>query len=521
MKEVEEQISGLVSKKTCLQGFIFLLIADVLVFGPSLQFGFLDYSDDRAYIFNNPYLKNLSLSNLLAIFADVDFDTYLPLTLVSFSVDYTVWKMNPMGYHLTQLILHLANSLFVLILLLKLNINRTVALAAALLYSVHPVHVESVVWISERKNLLSAFFIFPSILFYMNYVERPADGRRYLLASLAFFVFGLLSKSIALVVPFIFILLDLFIYKRGLRIYEKIPFFAGALLMGLMTLRNQGQMGFIRTIYPGDSFWMSLVFTVRIYGDYLLSMLFPVQLSPYYIFAVQKKLLVWKSLVSYGVIPLLLYYGIKNWRVRPLHAFAVGWFVVFLLPVSNIIPINTMRNDRFLYLPSVMFFPVCLAAVMNNPWMRSAGKKCTIYAGILFVMFGVLTLRHLPTYGDSKTYWEHVANLYPNWSDAQYEAGVQCRKIRNADCAISYYQKAIRADEQNAPAWNNLGAVLIDLENYSEAFPYVKKASEIDPGYADAYYNLALLADKLGRDRDMIPVWLQKYEEISGVAAKK
>ncbi|MFQ5443875.1 MAG: hypothetical protein ACE5EK_04575, partial [Nitrospinales bacterium] len=282
MKEIEGEIPDIDSRKIYLSGFLFLLLADFLVYGPSLQFGFLDYSDDQTYIFNNPYLRNLSVANLLAIFSDVDFDTYLPFTLISFSLDYTFWKMNPMGYHLTQLILHLANSLFVLILLMKLKIHRTVALSAALLYSVHPVHVESVVWISERKNLLSAFFIFPSILFYMKYVERPTGGRRYFLASLAFFIFGLLSKSIALVLPVIFILLDLFIYKRGLRIYEKIPFFAGALLMGLMTLRNQGQMGFIRTVYPADSFWMTLVFTVRIYGDYLLSLLFPVQLSPYY-----------------------------------------------------------------------------------------------------------------------------------------------------------------------------------------------------------------------------------------------
>ena len=145
-----------------------LLAVNFVVYGPSLAFGFLVDSDDQAYIFRNPYLQDLTRQNLWAILSNLHYDTYNPLTLISYSLDYSFWKFDPYGYHLTQLLLHTLNACLAFVLLLNISIPPVAAVGIAMVYAVHPIHVESVVWVSERKNLLSTFFIFSALIFYVR-----------------------------------------------------------------------------------------------------------------------------------------------------------------------------------------------------------------------------------------------------------------------------------------------------------------------------------------------------------------
>jgi len=415
---------------------------------------------------------------------------------------------------LTQLMLHTANSWMVLLLFRKLNIDPYLALGAALIYAIHPVHVESVVWVAERKNLLSAFFLLPSLIFYIRFVEAGARKTGLLFTSGILFALSLFSKSIGVVLPVIFILYDLCIAKRGFKLVEKVPFFALSVIMGLLTAYNQNKLGFISPGYHGGSIWATLLFTVRIYGDYLLSLIFPVQLSPYYVFAVTKKLFAWESFLFYMLIPLIAFLGAKKWKTRPLLAFSLGWFIVFLLPVSNIIPVNTLRNDRFMYLPSIMFFVAFLSPFYEQAWFRSSRKFTFVVGGMILILFSTLTMNHLKVYGDSKTFWLHIAKLYPNWTEAQFEAGYRCWSDKNMSCAIEHYERSIQADPQNARALNNLGSILLDQGKFSEAKPFFEKAIKAAPESPNPYRNLAAIARLTGEDTDKIEGWMAKFKEI-------
>ncbi len=501
--------------KVLIPAFACILAVNILVYGPSLYFGFLISYDDFVYIYRNPFLHELTWDNLRAIFSGIQylhFDGYIPLTLVSFSFDYTFWKFDPFGYHLTQLILHAVNSFLVLVVLLQVRVPRMAALAAALVYTVHPVHVESVAWISERKNLLAGTFILSSIIFYVRHAGSGMRWGRNLWVSWALFVMALLSKSIAVMLPAVMILYDHCIAGRGWRLAEKIPFFAGALLAAAGTVYTQVLTGFVRE-YAGGSFATAMMFTLRVYWDYLLSLVFPFSLSHHY-YSGTDTLWEWQSLLSYILIPCLIVFAARSVRDRPWFAFAAGWFVLWLLPVSNIVPIGNLRQDRYLYFPSLAVILFVLLPLFKT---RLAGYRRVFVpalVGILVLLLGSLTVNYSFVFSSDKAFWGYLAERYPLSSKAQFYAGYHCWIAKDEGCAVNYYQKAIRADSGNAPALSNLGAIWIERGDFEKAKVYVERARRADLEYSSPYMNLAVIASRTGKDLDKIPEWRKKYDEI-------
>jgi protein O-mannosyl-transferase len=505
--------------KIHILAFLGILGVVLLAFGSSLAFQFLVRSDDQAYIYRNPFLQNLTFDNLRAIFSSIHFDSYLPMTLTSYSLDYTFWKSDPFGYHLTQIFLHTCNSFLVFLILMRVKAGRLLAFSTALIYAVHPVHVESVVWVAERKNLLSGFFIFLSLYFYIRFTDREKSGKAPLIVSWFLFVLALLSKSIAVMLPLVFILYDLCIAKRGLRLLEKIPFFFGSLVCAWGTIFTQSSSGAIKT-YAGGSFFTAMLFSMRVYLDYLVSLMVPVNLSPHYFYA-RENLSDGLYILSYLLVPAVIFYAVKNFRSRPYLAFAVGWFVLWLLPVSNLVPLTTIRQDRYLYLPSVAVFLFGLGAVMNTHWFRVDRRRSLVLAGLLIVALTGATIQYSYTFASSRAFWLHVAAKYPQWSEAQFAAGYQCWITEDKACAVRHYRQALKANPENAVALNNYGAILIDEGNYSEAKTYIEKARQADPGYASPYKNMAVIAKKTGQNLDRIPEWKKKFDEIRASAKKR
>lgn len=505
--------------KIYIIAFLGILGIVLLAFGSSLTFQFLVRSDDQAYIFRNPFLQDLTFDNLRAIFSSVHFDSYIPMTLASFSLDHTFWKTDPIGYHLTQIILHTCNAFLVFLILLRVKAGRWFALSAALIYAAHPVHVESVVWVAERKNLLSGFFIFLSLYFYIRFTAGEKGRGMHWTASWLFFVAALLSKSVAVMLPLTFVLYDLCIAKRGFRLMEKIPFFIGSLACAWGTIFTQGSAGAIKE-YAGGSFFTAALFSMRVYLDYFLSLIYPVNLSPHYFYS-SENLSDGLSILSYVLIPAIIIYAVKNFRDRPYWSFAAGWFVLWLLPVSNLIPLATIRQDRYLYLPSLAVFLLGLGAVMNAPWFQRDRKRGLVLTGLLIIILTGAAINYSFTFASGRAFWLHVAAKYPQWSEAQFEAGYQCWIMGDKERAVRHYQKAIEANPGNALALNNYGAILIDEGKYSEARAYIEKAGRSDPDYASPYRNLMVLAQKTGKDMDRIPEWRKKYDRIQASSRKK
>jgi tetratricopeptide (TPR) repeat protein len=487
------------------------LAADFFAFGSSLQFGFLVNSDDQAYIYRNPYLQNLTPANVFAMFTHVHFDSYLPLTLVSYSLDYTLWGFNPFGYHLTQILLHGFNSFLVFRILVRAGMSPAAAFCSALLFSVHPVQTESVAWISERKNLLSGFFIFLSLWFYLGHVADGDRSRRDYWLSWTAFVFALLSKAVAVMLPAVLLVYDLCIARRGLRLREKIPFFAAAVLAAGATLFTQGSVGAIKA-YAGGSPALAALYVMRVYWDYCADLVLPLALLPQYFYGFDT-LTDWRSWLSWVLVPGALVAVVRRWRTHPALAFAVAWCVLWLLPVSNIVPLATLRQDRYLYLPVLALAVGAMAALLRA---GSDGKNPRLYgwvmAAVLAASFALLARNHTEVYASDRAYWRPVAERYPQWSEAQYNVGRQCWLSADTSCAVEYYKRAVRAKPQNTRALNNLGAVLIDLGDYRSALPYIELALKMDPESPDALANRILLAEKTGADADRVPEWQRALE---------
>lgn len=510
--DTEEDKAGL--RGTIIPALIGLTALDFFTYGPSLTFGFLVNSDDQAYIFRNPYLQDLSFSSLRAIFTNVHFDSYLPMTLASYSLDYTIWKFHSFGYHLTQLVLHIANSFLILVALLLSRFPKTVALGTAFIYSVHPIHVESVAWISERKNLLSAFFILLSLICYIRF-PKASSRREYYAASLTLFVLALLSKSIAVILPLIFILHDLCITNRGWRLGEKIPFFIGSLATAGITIFTQGAVGAIKE-YPGGNLPVTALYMLRIYWDYFFSLVFPLSLSPEYHY-VKTDFQEWQSLLAYALIPAIIVFAVTRYRTRPLFTFLAGWFFLWLLPVSNIVPLATIRQDRYLYLPSIAV-AIILAKLASS---RLRPKHGLVVIGMVVLMLAGLTHRYANTYASDRAVRLRIAETYPLWSDAQFELGYQCWLEKDLDCTVRHYRKALEADPNNAQALMNMGAILIEQGDYRQAKSLLEKALTVAPDSALIYHNLAVIATQTGEEKEKIPEWIKKSEELPSLEKKK
>lgn len=494
-------------------------LTSLAVYFPSLSFYFLVRSDDQAYIYRNPYLQNISLANIAEIFSNFHFDAYLPITLVSFSLDYTFWGFDPFGYHLSQLVLHFANGCLAFVVLQLLKIPTRVAWIAVLIFLSHPLQVESVAWISERKNLLSSFFILGSILFYLKHVTSQKSLGSFYWLSLFAFVLALLSKPIAVMLPCVFMLFDLCLLQRKPFSLEKIPFFLLALGAGLAVIFTHSAVGGI-TEYRGGNIVVSSLFTLRVYGDYLVSMLFPFGLSPLYRY-LPSHLSDIQSYISWFVIPALFMFGITRIGSRPKLAFVIGWCVLWLLPVSNLIPINTLRQDRYLYLPLLAVF-VALVSVVDQ-WAQNRGKDFWVNSGFAFgiVLLGFLTFQYSFTFASDHSYWQLIAKRFPQSSEAQFHAGYQCWLVKDKVCAEKRYRQALKHNPQHVASLNNLGALLIDRGDYTEARPLLERAQRHDPDYSPVYKNLAVVAAKTGVNKDRIPDWEKRYRALQRNKAKE
>lgn len=496
--------------KDWLLPFLTFFFTGFAVYFVSLDFFYLVVSDDSAYIFRNPYLQPMSLANTVAIFSNLHYGDYLPVNLLSYSWDFTWWGFNPLGYRLTQVALHSLNACLLFAILNLLEVPKKARWLSVFIFIVHPVQVESVVWISERKNLLSSLFILLSLWFYLRNAMSPRFSRIHYYFCLLSFALALLSKSISVMLPCVFVLLDLLILKRKGMVMEKIPLFLLSLLAGLATIASQGALGAIKE-YTGGNFTNSFLYTLRVYWDYVASLVFPFQLSPRYFFG-HISLIDPQSLLSYLFFFGVCFYVARNFRSHPYLVFAIGWFVLWLIPVSNFIPISVLRQDRYLYLPSMAVFVV--VAIYLERWGQEQRKKNLvniITAGLVFFL-GSLTFIHSFVYASDHAFWQRVANQHPQNVYAQLEAGYHCKLIEDEVCEERRYRQALAIEPDYAKALNNLGILMMKRAQYKEAQILLDKALLADPTNAMMYGNRILLAENSGLGRENISEWKKKMD---------
>ncbi|MCC6501644.1 MAG: hypothetical protein IT362_00735, partial [Deltaproteobacteria bacterium] len=340
-----------------------------LVFLPALSGGFVNW-DDQRYVYENTLIRSIDLEFLKTIFSTIQVSNFHPLTMLSYAVDFALWGENPFGYHLENVILHAINTFFAGWLAVRLveargnrnHISAFIAgLTTALLFGLHPMHVESVAWISEKKDVLSGLFFILSLLAYLRY-HRNRSFSSYALC-FAFFILSLLSKPMAVTLPAVLLIIDMYPLERhskegfGRMLLEKIPFFFASMLIAVVTVIAQSGSGALRSLET-DPLGLRVLTAFRGFIFYLVKLIFPTGLAPYYPHPLEQSITnyqYWGAIVIFVAITAAAVYAFKKGKA----AFPGAWafFVVTLLPVIGIIQVGRQAAaDRYIYIPAIALF---------------------------------------------------------------------------------------------------------------------------------------------------------------------
>jgi len=503
----------------------------VAVYLPALNNDFV--WDDVKFITENQLIRSLRMQSLAEMVFSFRVGSWHPLTWISHAVDYHFWGSNPSGHHGTSIVIHAFNAVLVFYLSLLLlaragehgvtgrwitgSYRRFAAGITALLFGLHPVHVESVAWVAERKDLLCAFFVFLSLLSYLSYAAS-ASKVRYTLAFL-FFIAALMSKPMAVTLPIMLLLCDFYPLRRIQQplapvarhlpvLLEKIPFLALSCVSVAVTIAAQGSGGALKSLerFP---FPLRLLNALRTPGFYLETMLLPERLVPLYPFPGQHEwqqagfLLNAAAVVAITVLTLVLLRRGKRFLFT-----AWTWYLVGLLPVLGIVQVGVQAAaDRYTYLPSVSIF---LLAGVGAAWLlhKSAAAAGRAGAWLLMTMFllgmlslGWLTVRQIEVWRNSEVLWEYVTRSFPfPRSDAMVHNNLGAAYYGNGawDKAIEEYKKAISLRPRYADAQSNLGAAYARKGLIDEAIAAHKAAIAVKPDSPRAHLNLGVSYSRKG-----------------------
>lgn len=481
---------------------VVICAATLAIYWQARNFQFIDF-DDLGYVVNNPHvLGGLNRDNIRWAFTDFHLANWHPLTWMSLMLDATLHRkpaigaaspVDAGGFHLTNVLLHVACAWILFQTVYGMTDAPWPSVFVAGLFALHPLHVESVAWVAERKDVLSTFFGFLAIGAYGRFVRNHAPRWRWI--TLALFTCSLLAKQMFVTLPFFFLLLDYWPLRRfdarfadaddarrpfGRLLFEKIPFFGMAFLFCVVVYFAQREGGAVRAVekYPLD---VRVANAVVAYAEYLARMLWPTRLCFYYPHP-GNTLPWWKVAVSAGVL-LATTVGVLRWSRREKYL-PVGWFWYLgtLVPVIGLVQVGDQaKADRYTYLPLVGPFLMIawgLASLMDRlPW--SARTKDHAYAAIVTIVLSVLSLltyRQVGTWRDSETLFRHAVTVHPNNHFAYSKLGEIYHKAFRLGEAEQAYRASIRIKPEFAEAQGNILVVLTQAGKVAEAVRIYQEA---------------------------------------------
>lgn len=486
-------------------GAVALLLLVHAIYAPALHYGFVDYDDNR-YVTDNPFVqRGLDSRSVGWAFTSVHASNWHPLTWLSHMTDVELFGLDAGAHHRTNVLFHGLNAALLLLVWFRLSGRVWLSLLVASLFAVHPLRVESVAWISERKDLLAALFWIASVGVYASYVRRGGSLRHAALCAL--FVLGLLAKPMGVTLPLILLLLDYWPLGRaplGWRalLREKIPLFALAVASAVTTLAVQRAGGAMMAseswgIGPrlANAFWS--------YVRYLSMHLWPVDLACFYPHpaAIGRPM----AMRATGAALLLSVISIAVWRARRHHPWALvggGWFAVALLPVIGIVQVGGQAMaDRYSYIPSIGLYLIAawtLARCQALPRMPRALLPSLAVAALC--VLALLSRQQLRVWKDSRSLFAHAARVVPGNYLAHHNLGSVLQAAGDEAAAAVHYESAMAIRPDFAPPYHNLGLIRIAEGDTAQAIALFRRAVALDPGYLAAQRSLeaALAVDASG-----------------------
>jgi protein O-mannosyl-transferase len=486
-----------------------LLAAAVLVaFWPALSCGFV-YHDDPLYVTLNTYVQHgLNWQSIKWAFTTGRGGNWHPLTWVSHIIDCQIYGLQPEGHHLTSVLLHLANALLLFHLLNHLTGTLWRSAFVAAMFALHPLRVESVVWISERKDVLSSFFALLAVWAYSRYAEElKIHGSRiktYYMAAVLCFALGLMAKPMLVTLPFVVLLLDYWPLGRvqfgaGFAwrlIVEKIPFFVLAAADSVATFLLQDQAGAMVSL-THLPLSMRLANVPIAYVRYISKSFWPVNLAIFYPRRQAGLLEIGVAICLLAAVSVLV---ARRWRAQPYLAVGWTWFLGMLVPTIGLVQVgNQVMADRYSYLPSIgLWIAVAWGVrdwVGDNPLRRAMASFAGVTALTACV---VLTPMQVKYWRNSRALYSRALAVTDQPYRAYYNLGCDALDQGNNAEAINYLKKAVSLtdDDDNAPwtdhsqAYNNLGYAYLCEGQVTNAVTNFEMAVRIRPDFPEAFYNL-------------------------------
>jgi tetratricopeptide (TPR) repeat protein len=390
-----------------------LLVAavSVAVLLPTRHNGFLEAGFDDQLITDDPHLRQLDAAHAWAVATSFRHANYVPLTMLTFQLQYPLSGLRAADYHLVNVLLHAATAVLVWIFLRPLVPSAWAATLAALIFAVHPMQLEAVTLAIQRKTLLSALFSLASLIAYQRWCARRRRAA-YLVALLAFGA-AAAAKPTAVTLPLVLLLYDAVFGGGRPRLLDKLPFFAMALAFSLAATAASQAVGAIYPPHGGTWLGHALV-AARALADCVAALFVPVALSPIYYYrgGTQYDVLNWLALAA-----LVLLLGLVTARRRhhPWPFFCVWWFALTILPQSNVFPLAQLRPDRYVYL-SLVGFALGMAVALDHLAQRLPGRWRVMapLAGAVYVgVLATLTVRAIPVWRDDVSAWQRVVERNP------------------------------------------------------------------------------------------------------------
>lgn len=472
--------------------FMYTTIACVITasFFPLFSAGFLDW-DDLDYIKNNPSVQSASFNNIKAFFTKSYLGNYHPLTMLSYLFDYSIGNGQAFAFHLANVVLHSLNSFLVYRLIKSVSSHPAIPAVTALLFALHPLAVESVGWIAERKNLLYTFFFLVSTLYYISYILSQAKTHYWL--CLFFFVLSLLSKGQAVTLPLSLLAIAWVLKKQFLNkqvLLELIPFFTLSLVFGVIAILAQQNDGYVNATI-NTTFTEKLSVAAYSYCNYILKVLCPVNLSAFYPFpkTVSPALFLYLIPVS-GILALFIYAVKKQFYVLSALIFIFTSNIIFVIQV---LPLGGFISaDRYTYIPSICIFVVFAFLVSK---LFNSTYKIPVLSACALIVIGcsVMSFNRSKAFRDTNSFLKDILNKYPDDEVTLNSMAASLLKQGNYEAALDYSNKATQADPNYFQAYFNKGLIYNKLNKPQSALENFQHCVSIEPDYYEAYYGIAQL----------------------------
>jgi tetratricopeptide (TPR) repeat protein len=487
--------------------FLMLIILTLFVYWPVQNCEFISYDDSDYVTANYRIQSGITFQSIGTTFTDIHTSNWHPLTMISHMLDWELFGDRAGGHHWTNVMIHIFNTILLFLLFRNLTgaIWRSAFVAA--LFAVHPINVESVAWVAERKNVLSTFFWILTMLFYVWYVKQP-NWKRYLPMFISF-ALGLMSKPMLVTLPFVLLLLDYWPLNRismikadtkptetslphikqkkiSSLVLEKIPLF-------ILTA-----VSICTTIYAAQSArTMAVFFIQRInnavfsYSMYLRKLFWPTDLYIPYLYL---HIPIWQIFLSAILLIMITILVCKYYKKYPYLPVGWFWYLGTLVPVIGIVQVgNQTMADRYAYITFVGLF---IMIAWGAEQISSKGvllKKLLISASVLMILlFTIAACKQVRIWTDTTTLFENAIKKNPNNYLAYQVIGQEMANNGENEKALYYYDMALKANPDFSPAYNNKGLILKTIGRRGEAFENFQKSAQVNKFSVEAYHNMGV-----------------------------